>query len=229
MILVTAATDFEMQPFRSASLPEGIYSLVTGIGPLETAVSLCSWLNGNGAAVTAVINFGVAGAYVPLEGGKAPQVLDICLAEEEVLGDLGICFDDRIDRIDGPGLRTPVSFSMDPRLLVQAEHALSDRGIAFHRGPFVTVCCASGTARRGGVLARQYHGVCENMEGAAVARVCGEFGLPCLELRCISNLVEDRDTGRWQLRNACMKAGEAAALVAARFAGTGNVQPAEAP
>lgn len=229
MVLVTAATDFEMKPFRSACRLGGVGSLVTGIGPVETAVNLYSWLHSNGGAVTGVINFGVAGAYVPPAGGNAPQILDICLAEEEILGDLGICLDDRIERIAGSGLRTPVSFSMDPRLLAQAEHALSSRRIAFYRGPFVTVSCASGTARRAKMLAGQYHGLCENMEGAAVARVCGEFGLPCLELRCISNLVEDRDTSRWQLRDACRRAGEAAALVVAQIVGAGYAQQDAAP
>jgi futalosine hydrolase len=51
------------------------------------------------------------------------------------------------------------------------------------------------------------------MEGAAVARVCVQFGLPLLELRCISNLVEDRNLQNWQLKKASARCGEAAALV----------------
>ena len=120
----------------------------------------------------------------------------------------------------------PDTFPMDPVLLAQAGDALSSRRISFYSGNFVTVSCASGTARRGRMLAEQYQGLCENMEGAAVARVCREFALPCLELRCISNLVEDRDTSRWQLRKACRKAGEAAALVVAHVIQTKNAQPA---
>jgi futalosine hydrolase len=51
------------------------------------------------------------------------------------------------------------------------------------------------------------------MEGASVARVCSEYSLPLLELRCISNLVEDRDLSRWRLREACEKAAQAAVIL----------------
>ncbi|HHO47016.1 MAG TPA: futalosine hydrolase [Desulfobacteraceae bacterium] len=224
MVLVTAATDFEMQPFASACRLDGVSRLVTGIGPVETAVNLFSRLSCSDGEIGAVINFGVAGAYIQETGDKSPQILDICLAEKEIFGDLGICLDDRIERIAGPGLSTPVSFPMDPRLLAQAEQALTAGNISCFRGNFVTVGCASGTAGRGRMLARLYRGMCENMEGAAVARVCREFGLPCIELRCISNLVEDRDRSRWRLRDACAKAAEAAALVAAHIVGAGHVQ-----
>jgi len=78
------------------------------------------------------------------------------------------------------------------------------------------------------MLAGLYRGLCENMEGAAVARVCREFGLPCLELRCVSNLVEDRDRSRWRLRDACAMAAEAAALVVAHILVRGHVQGVEA-
>ncbi|MCI5143631.1 MAG: hypothetical protein D3909_18280, partial [Candidatus Electrothrix sp. ATG1] len=78
-----------------------------------------------------------------------------------------------------------------------------------------TVSCASGTQHRGDQLGRQFCGLCENMEGAAVVRVCEEFTLPCLEVRCISNMVEDRDREKWRLREACGKAGRAAAVIAA--------------
>ena len=51
------------------------------------------------------------------------------------------------------------------------------------------------------------------MEGAAAARVCQQFALPLLELRCISNLVEDRNLHNWRLREACVRCGEVAAAV----------------
>jgi len=53
----------------------------------------------------------------------------------------------------------------------------------------------------------------ENMEGGAVARVCEAYNLPLLEMRAISNYVEDRDLGRWKLHEACDEAGRAAAIL----------------
>jgi futalosine hydrolase len=34
-----------------------------------------------------------------------------------------------------------------------------------------------------------------------------------MELRCVSNFVEDRDPTRWRLEEACHKAGDMTALV----------------
>lgn len=217
MFLLTAATDFEMKPFLAACREENIPHLVTGIGPVETAVRLSARLRGSAEDIRGVINFGVAGAYVRPSPQNTPLLLDICLADREVLGDLGICLGDRIEPLAGRELRPPDTFSMSRELLAAAGRALAAGMVPYCTGTFVTVSCASGTARRGEMLARQHQGLCENMEGAAVARVCQEFALPCLELRCISNLVEDRDTGRWQLQQACRKAGEAAALVLAHL------------
>ena len=223
MFLLTAATDFEMKPFFAAWRGKNVPHLVTGIGPVEAAVRLSERLRGSAETIRGVVNFGVAGAYVQPSPRTTPQLLDICLAEGEVLGDLGICLGDRIEPIAGRELRPPDTFSMDRELLAATGRALAAGMVPYHTGTFVTVSCASGTARRGEMLARQHQGLCENMEGAAVARVCREFALPCLELRCISNLVEDRDTARWQLRQACRKAGEATALVLAHLlAGSGT-------
>lgn len=213
MYLVTAATEFEMQPFRENYLEDEGLELITGVGPVETAVRLMSFLNENSANVKAVVNFGVGGAYV--EPGNIPQaeLLDICLAENEILGDLGVCLENSIERITGQGLEVQDTFAMDAGLLQKAKQALQESRIIFHVGNFITVNCTSGTKKRGAILARQFSGLCENMEGAAVARVCREFNLPCLEVRCISNLVEDRDTNRWKLKQACKCSGEAAAAV----------------
>ncbi|MCK5069525.1 MAG: hypothetical protein KAR01_03255, partial [Desulfocapsa sp.] len=90
---------------------------------------------------------------------------------------------------------------------------LHEHGLKIRRGNFVTVCGVSATVSRGAMLMRQYDGLCENMEGAAVARVCEEYNLPLLEMRTISNFVEERDLTRWKLHEACDEAGKAAAIL----------------
>jgi futalosine hydrolase len=45
----------------------------------------------------------------------------------------------------------------------------------------------------------RFSGICENMEGAAVAQVASLYGVDCMEIRGISNLVEDRDLSRWNI------------------------------
>ncbi len=212
MFLVTAATAFEMEAFLRACSPTvQCKQLITGIGPVETAVRLTTYLCQEGSSVHGVVNLGVAGAYhMETEGAG---LLDICLAEREVLGDLGICYGDAVEPLRGAAFEVVDSFDLKSELLTTASTALDDGNIVFKRGTFVTVSCVSGSEQRGTLLARQHRALCENMEGAAVARVCGQFGLPLLELRCISNLVEDRNLNKWQLHKACVRGGEVAAFL----------------
>jgi futalosine hydrolase len=60
----------------------------------------------------------------------------------------------------------------------------------------------TGTTARAKELEERYHGLCENMEGAAVAQVAVLHGVPWLEVRSISNIVEDRDLKKWDIPKA---------------------------
>lgn len=211
-ILITAATDFELRAFDQAGNAGHVLRLLTGIGPVETAYTLTAMLCRHSGQISAVINFGIAGAF-PCSGAS---MLDICIAEQEVLGDLGLCLpEDRIERLSERGLTVKDSFVLDAGLRQTAEYALRHSAISCKTGTFVTVSCASGTEDRARRLGRQFQGLCENMEGAAVARVCEAFQLPCLELRCVSNIAGERNRRRWRLHEACLKAGHAAAIAAA--------------
>jgi futalosine hydrolase len=213
-VLITAATELEMQAFLDAGGGKSsVHCLITGIGPVETTLSLTNILHKR-SEIDCVLNFGIAGAYLENYTSVHAELLDLCLAEQEILGDLGIQLADKVERF---GAELPVRdrFVLDPGLLLTAGRILGDEGIPYKQGTFVTVNCASGTQHRGDQLGRQFRGLCENMEGAAVARVCEDFSLPCLEVRCISNMVEDRNRENWRLREACVHAGRAAAVIAA--------------
>lgn len=43
------------------------------------------------------------------------------------------------------------------------------------------------------------------MEGAAAAQICALYGVPFLEIRGISNRVEDRDLRNWDFEGAAEK------------------------
>ena len=215
MYLITAATRFEMEPFLDNYSGEGVDTLVTGVGQVETAVRLTAFLSNYSSALEGVINIGVGGAYVSDSGEAKADLLDICLAKKEVFGDFGVCLEDRFEPITGEELEPPSTFTMDEDLLERAMEILEKENIFFRLGNFVTVNCTTGFLSRGKILEHQHQGLCENMEGASIARVCQEYGLPCLEMRCISNLVEDRDTSRWQLKQACKYSGEVAAKLIA--------------
>lgn len=209
MYLLAAATDFECDCARKILVAsKDIAFLTTGVGPVETAFSLTAFLCRH-SQVSAVINFGVAGAFLNTD----IDMLDICLARHEVLADLGICFPDRIDPLNAESLNIEKEFDLQNTLLRQAQDILKEENQPFQTGTFVTVNCVSGTTSRGNFLQQTHQAICENMEGAAIARVCRGFGLDCLEIRAISNMVEDRDPSKWQLKQACEKAGSAVTTV----------------
>ena len=208
MILLVAATEMEALPLvgKTTGQPHALF--VAGVGPLETAVRLTRRLCEGKGDVSLVLNFGVAGAYV----GSGAGLLDICLAESEVMGDFGICHEENVESFDGQ-LGQSAVFPLDQRYLVQAWKILEKQGYGSKKGVFVTVNGATATARRGTMLRAAYNGLCENMEGGAVARVCAEFAVACLEVRCVSNMVEDRNLSNWQLAAAVQKCGEAVFLL----------------
>ena len=73
-------------------------------------------------------------------------------------------------------------------------------------GPFVTVQQCSGRSDTGRVLSQRFKAICENMEGVAAAQICLQYGVPFLELRAISNQVEDRDKDAWDIPLALERA-----------------------
>ncbi len=214
MYLAVAATDFEMRPFQAAcKTPAAHLTLVSGVGILETTLRLTSYLMGKSSEITGIVNFGIGGAYQQPGEKNTPELLDICLAEHEVLGDFGICLQDTIESFSEETLQVKQCFKLDQQLIKKANKVLDQAQSQWHLGTFITVNCATGTDKRGRMLQTAHKGLCENMEGAAVARVCQEFNLPCLEIRCVSNHVEDRNRRNWKLRDGCQKAGRVAAMV----------------
>jgi len=213
MILVVCATELELQPLldRVISNEKKWMSLICGVGVVEASLSLGKFLTTQSTRFDAVLHFGVAGAYLAKQEGKA-HLLDICLAEKEVFGDFGICYANRFESLP-ENLAGKSSYLLDAALLEKCHVMLTKENIQWQQGTFVTVAGVSATEQRGNMLAKQYDALCENMEGAAVAMACGDFDLPLIEIRCISNFVENRDCTRWKLQEACEKAGEITAIL----------------
>ncbi len=216
MYLVVSATKMEMEPLRLAlEHHPRIQMLTAGVGPVDSAVTLAKYLATSEASFQGVINFGVCGSYV----GTGLRLLDICLARKEVFGDLGICFENDIGSFESSEMEVQVAFDLRTPFTEQAEIILQRNKTKYIAGNFVTVNCVSGTAKRGNYLRDKYQALCENMEGAALASVCQRFGVPFVELRCVSNLVEDRDLSRWQLSEACKKGAETALILVNKLVG----------
>jgi len=153
----------------------------------------------------ALLIFGVGGAYA----ASGANVGDVALATEEVAGDEGVITVDGFRDTEYIGIPLIQKdnknfFNTVPApefLLSQARQALAraDGPGRHHAGTFVTLSTATGTNARALELEQRHRGLCENMEGAAAAQVAVMHGVPWLEVRGISNIVEDRDLGKWDL------------------------------
>jgi len=159
-----------------------------------------------------IVNLGIGGAY-PSSGLK---VGDIAVAEKEVYADEGVLLKDGLHSFEITGIpllkvrgrKYYNEFPADKRL---ARLALKAAGVISHckSGVFLTVSSCTGTRKRAGELAGKFSPICENMEGAALAHICRIYGVPFVEIRGISNIVEDRDMKKWDVKLAaenCQKA-----------------------
>jgi futalosine hydrolase len=122
---------------------------------------------------TAVVHVGIAGAK-----NLAPPA--VVLGSEAVYCDIAADPDSILPRVE--------RVQPDAGLLAAARAALPDA----HVLPIAT------SARVGGGRACEL----EAMEGFAVLRAAELAGVPALELRAVSNLVDERDRSRWRFDEA---------------------------
>lgn len=215
MLLAIAATDKEMVPFNEQChlSHEHCSRLVSGVGPLEAAVTTTRFLAEYHTNIRGVVNFGIGGAYLPADPRQSVGILGLCLAHRETLGDYGVCTELGIEAFGDPAVGGSIEFPLDEALFRKAQDMFQKHRIPHSSGTFVTVNGASGTARRGNWLRDRFDAICENMEGGAIARVCQEFSLPMLEIRVISNMVEDRPGTPWRMAEACQLAAHGASVI----------------
>ena len=191
----------------------------TGMGKGNAAHALTALLETR--AVSGVIGFGIGGAY-PASGA---EVGEVALATEAVYGDEGA--ETPGGWIDTEAIGIPLlaragrtcfnRFPLDAARVSAARAALRAAGIRAHVGPFVTVSRCSGTDELGREMAARWDAVCEGMEGAALAHVAALYDVPFLEIRGISNHVEDRVPARWRIAEAAAAAQRAVRVVAAAW------------
>ncbi|MDO8727825.1 MAG: futalosine hydrolase [Candidatus Methanoperedens sp.] len=155
--------------------------------------------------VDVLILFGIGGAYPD----SSLKVGDIAIAESENYGEEGVMTKEGWKPMEYTGF--PLlknkkeyynTFSLDSKLAKIAVRASKDYGFNTEHGNFLTVSQCSGTRKCGAVMKKRFNGLCENMEGAAVAHICAMYGVPMVEVRGISNMIEDRDMKKWDIEAA---------------------------
>ena len=175
----------------------------TGIGEVNAAHTATVMVENY--PVDKIINMGVGGAYPG--SGLGPG--DVAVASKEIFGDDGVITSKGwkdMKEIGIPVLQKGRKTYFNEFPLSSPSQAFfkaqGNREIKIRSGPFITVGSTTGTQKRAKELEKRFGGICENMEGAAIAQVCTIYGIPMFEVRGISNIVGIRDKRRWRLKEA---------------------------
>ena len=241
MIALIAAVPLETALLRRTMSPCevrscGRFDLYRGTLGGQAVVLLHSGVGkANAAAATAilletlhpemVINFGCGGAFP----GCGLDIGDLALASEERYGDEGVTTPNGF--LDMQDLNLPlvqrngqIHFNRYPvtsELLERARSifagTLSGNAPRFAVGTFVTVSTGSGTDLAAATLHQRTNGICENMEGGAIAQLCYRYNVPFMALRGISNFTENRDPARWDLAGGAKTAQQAVQILLERW------------
>lgn len=145
-----------------------------------------------------IYNIGVAGAY-PSSGLK---IADIAVAEKEIYGDEGLFAKSKVK--SQKSTENEIHFYTLNK--IKMPFCVID-GIEYYnefpmfvpenikdirKGNFVTVSTCTGILNKAREMEERFNAICENMEGAAVAHIGLLSKIPVVEIRGISNIIEDR-------------------------------------
>lgn len=192
-VLLVAATVSEIQPLINAfaendngELIIGKYRLkilITGVGMVSTAFAMGEHLACH--SYDFAINAGIAGSMDPkIDLGET------CLIVKDTLSELGAEDDTDFISIENLGLgdssfhhQAPANFPTHGLLPVDA----------------ITVNTIHGNEQSIKVVKLRLHTQLESMEGAAFFYACSRKGLPCIQIRTVSNYVERRNRNNWNI------------------------------
>jgi futalosine hydrolase len=163
--------------------------LITGIGTTFTSYHLTQSLNQ--FKYQLVVNVGVAGSLsADLHIGDVVNVVD------EEFADLGIEEENEFLTLFDSGFMNPDEFPFENRLL-RADNLPYAAILPRVKG--ITTNTSHGRRSSINRLKTHFSAQVESMEGAAVFYVCRWFGVPCLQIRAISNYVAPRAEAQWDI------------------------------
>ena len=190
-ILIVAATRAELSGLISFyELPEGNFIptpkfdiLITGVGMTATAFAFGQHRT---AAYELVVNLGIAGCYD--RQFSLGTILNIVTDE---FSELGAEDKEEFLTIDELGFGTSLFYG---------QHNCSDAAIT--RLPMVngiTVNKVHGNKDSIAAVVKRLNPITESMEGAAVFYSCSQLQIPCIQIRSMSNYVEERNRENWKI------------------------------
>ncbi|MGC2063536.1 MAG: futalosine hydrolase [Thermodesulfovibrionales bacterium] len=207
--------------------------VASGMGKVNAAHTATLAINRHNPAL--IINFGIGGAY-PSSG---LTVGGVAIATKEIYADEGVWLEEGLQTVEAIGIPLVRAgrrryFSEFPLLGRQTKKLISRRllnswqqytGLSIKTGSFATVSACTGTKKRAEEIEKRFGVICENMEGAAVAHICALYEIPLIEVRGISNIVEERNRASWDTAAAAEHCQEVVVELLKEFA---KSRPAQA-
>lgn len=206
-LLVVAATFPEIQPLllslgqseaKEFSMKTIHYNhlnidiLITGIGLMHTAYFMGKALANN--VYNLALQFGIAGSFrKDIALGKTVNVV------EEVVADLGA--EDKENFLDAMELHLlpPDQFPYHAGKLLNITPDSAVGVSALKKVKGISVNKVHGYQYSIDKIIRKYDPDVESMEGAAFFYACLTERIPCLQIRTISNYIEDRNKDFWDI------------------------------
>jgi futalosine hydrolase len=219
-ILLVSATTLEIRPLLSQLVFQGsdndqithyrfrnaaVDVLVTGIGMVATAFYLGKQLHA--ASYDLAINAGICGTFretIPV--GKVVQIV------RDDMPEMGAEDGDLIHSLAALGLMDPETPPYTHGKLASRPKLASPALSSLAKATAITVNTIHGNALSIEKIKRDHDPDTESMEGAAFFYACLLAHVPCIQVRSVSNFVEERDRSKWNvelaIKNLNKKVGE---------------------
>ena len=169
--------------------------LITGIGTTFTAFHLTNALRDK--KYNFVINVGIAGSLTgELNIGEVVSVVS------DEFADLGIEKENEFLTLFETGFMDENEFPFEHGILKATE---SNGFFELKKVRGITTNISHGRNSSIADIKSKFSAQVESMEGAVVLYVCNWFGVPCFQIRAISNFVEPRDSAKWNIPLALEK------------------------
>ena len=209
-ILLVSATTFEIRPLLSQSAFQGSDNeqlshyrfrnaamdvLVTGLGMVATAFYLGKQLDV--ASYHLAINAGICGSF-----RKTIPIGNVVQVTQDYIPELGAEEGELFHSITSLGLADPDTPPYTNGKLVSKPKLASPALSKLTKAAGITVNTIHGNIRSIEKIRLHCDPDIESMEGAAFFYACLLSGVPCIQVRSVSNFVEERDKSRWNMELA---------------------------
>lgn len=202
-ILIVVATEPETAVLKNMlkrfKISENIFKfqklqikiLITGIGLVNTAYLLTKEILQN--EYDLAINIGICGSFdftIPLG-----EVLEV---KSDTFADLGITYPDKFRTVFEENFINPNLFPYTNSLILNEDYKLSEK-FELKKVNSISVNTTSGNKEQISERKKKFNPDIETMEGAAFFAVCKSENLTCLQIRSVSNYVEERNFAKWDI------------------------------